>query len=338
MFEDSRIADNVDLQVNSTWGRHCNHLLFVTNYRDMVRSELTLFVNNPDSESARQTLFRYLQQANVSRDTQWFLWSTVMSFVIVENLRYLVHNLNASEPAYLGPLWAGARIPRPSRHPQTFAFNRAALESIVKANCSGGDTMARCLRMAGVKVLDSRDDQGCARFLDAELTADKLPFRHALSPKLSGQCVSTTFVSVQTGVWLQGLLFEYLTHVLTPYGLRARLNVTDARIPWNASSMPNWNSSEVTRPSTSTTTTTSAMTTRPIKEIRQGSVESTFAPATFNKIQNLTLAEANSAALRRFSVAFNSTQKPSATNDGGRTRVRSSDAFNSTLESQLSPQ
>lgn len=140
----------------------------------------------------------------------------------------------------------------------------------------------------------------------------------------TGQCVSTTFVSVQTGNWMHGTLYEYLTHVLTPYGLRGRLNVTDAYVPWNASAMPLWNASEETKPSTTTTTT------RTLKEMPNATEEPTLAPATFNNVQNLSLAAPSSAALLRSSEAIYSTQKPSTTEDGGRTWVRSSVVFNST--------
>ncbi|XP_065297382.1 glycoprotein-N-acetylgalactosamine 3-beta-galactosyltransferase 1-like [Dermacentor albipictus] len=241
------IQPDFDLIVNASWGRHCDHLLFVSNNLDRARIGLTMYVEERSPTKACLVVLRYLQELedDAVDDVNWFLWTSVHSFVIVENLRHVVEGLDPSEPSYLGPLWSGARSLRPLSN-TTFVVNRAALNRIARTNCSSFRTIVRCVNTAGVKVVDSRDERGCERFFKGGLGAGCLPFRNAFTPSLPAQqrCLSTTFVSVHAHAH-EMLVFEYLTHVLAAYGQRARLNVTDARVPWNASAMPAWSDQEL---------------------------------------------------------------------------------------------
>ncbi|KAL3185343.1 hypothetical protein MRX96_030160 [Rhipicephalus microplus] len=104
----------------------------------------------------------------------------------------------------------------------------------------------RCVNRAGVKVIESRDERGCERFSNRQLKAEWLPFRNAFTPSMPQPCLSLTFVSVHASP-SEVLLFEYLTRVLTAYGERARVNVTDTWLRWNASTMPEWTDTELHR-------------------------------------------------------------------------------------------
>ncbi|XP_077512142.1 glycoprotein-N-acetylgalactosamine 3-beta-galactosyltransferase 1-B-like [Amblyomma americanum] len=170
---------DLDLLVNDTWGRHCDHLLFVSSDPEAVRLGLTTFVDEPDQSRACHRVLRHLHQRG-SAVAQWVLWAPVSSFVIVENLRHLAGSIGDSEPVYLGPMWPGSRSPRPGSN-TSFALNWAALERIVRSNCSSFRTISRCAYSAGVKVIDSRDEEGCARFFDTHLVAGQLPFRNAFT-------------------------------------------------------------------------------------------------------------------------------------------------------------
>ncbi|XP_075725940.1 glycoprotein-N-acetylgalactosamine 3-beta-galactosyltransferase 1-like [Rhipicephalus microplus] len=237
---------NLDLIVNASWGRHCDHLLFVSNELDTTRTRHTMYVEEGNPMRACLAVLRYLWEFNNDAvNVNWFLWASVQSFVIVENLRHMVEDLDSSKPSYLGALWHGARTPRPSVH-STFVINRAALDRIALTNCSSFRTIQRCVNRAGVKVIESRDERGCERFSNRQLKAEWLPFRNAFTPSMPQPCLSLTFVSVHASP-SEVLLFEYLTRVLTAYGERARVNVTDTWLRWNASTMPEWTDTELHR-------------------------------------------------------------------------------------------
>ncbi|KAH7963744.1 hypothetical protein HPB52_022609 [Rhipicephalus sanguineus] len=79
---------NFDLIVNASWGRHCDHLLFVSNNLATTRTGLTMYVEERNPTRACLAVLRYLREINDDAvDINWFLWTSVHSFVIVENLR-----------------------------------------------------------------------------------------------------------------------------------------------------------------------------------------------------------------------------------------------------------
>ncbi|EDX10590.1 GD12540 [Drosophila simulans] len=89
--------------VKRTWGKHCNVLLFVSGDIDGELEPYVPVINTTDTWTLVQ---QGLMQAYLfyGDKIDWFLRVEPSSFVVVENLRYMIHKrkYQPSQPIYFG--------------------------------------------------------------------------------------------------------------------------------------------------------------------------------------------------------------------------------------------
>ena len=91
------------VHVKNTWGSHCDKLLFMSTEEDRELGAVKLQV-----EEGRQGLwgktkqgFKYVYD-NHFEEFEWFMKADDDTFVIVENLKYLLANYSTNDPIHFG--------------------------------------------------------------------------------------------------------------------------------------------------------------------------------------------------------------------------------------------
>ena len=91
------------VHVKHTWGSHCDKLMFMSTEEDKELGSIKL-----DVEEGRQGLwgktklaFKYVYE-NHYDEYDWFMKADDDTFVIIENLKYLLSNYNTTDPLSFG--------------------------------------------------------------------------------------------------------------------------------------------------------------------------------------------------------------------------------------------
>ncbi|KAH8244313.1 hypothetical protein KR026_006123 [Drosophila bipectinata] len=146
-----------------TWAKRCNKLIFFTNNVDpALPGSVVLSENSSLRESWKNTksALKYLYNHHLN-DADWFLEADDQTYVLMENLRYMLYPFSPERPIYFGS-------------PGT-VMSRDALRKVVEValpnptKCEEkdtGSTMGRlkeCLDNADVEEGNSRDSKGRRR-------------------------------------------------------------------------------------------------------------------------------------------------------------------------------
>ena len=120
--------------------------------------------------------FRYVYQ-HYFNDFHWFMKADDDTYVIVENLRYILKDMDYTKPWYLGRRFKPFVKQGYMSGGGGYVLSREALRRFVKGlhdntpGChasehSGSEdvSMGECMEAVGVPVLDSLDEQGRERF------------------------------------------------------------------------------------------------------------------------------------------------------------------------------
>ncbi|XP_017047699.1 glycoprotein-N-acetylgalactosamine 3-beta-galactosyltransferase 1 [Drosophila ficusphila] len=146
-----------------TWGRRCNRLLFFTSRVDpSLPGSVALPVDHRERESWRKTkaALKYLHEHHLA-DADWFLEADDETYVVMENLRYMVYPYSPEMAIYFGSPGA--------------VMSRAALRRFVEVSlpnpskCEQKDAgptagkLRECLENANVVAGNSHDSEGRRR-------------------------------------------------------------------------------------------------------------------------------------------------------------------------------
>ena len=170
--------------VNDTWGKRCDILLFMSTKADPNFPSVVLDVEEGFEKLWYKTRasLDYIYQHYLN-DADWFLKADDDTYVIVENLRYMLSKLNTSEPHYIGRY-----ITSPEGYNSGgagYVFSRETLRRFKKAlgepSCPQHHqyedvAVGVCLKAQGVRPVSTRDARGKETFipipLEKHLTAD----------------------------------------------------------------------------------------------------------------------------------------------------------------------
>lgn len=165
--------------VQMTWAKRCNEYVFISSKRDDGLGSVDV-TNGTESrnilwgKTKQAFLYAYKQRLN---DFDWFLKADDDTYVILENLRYMLASHSPNKPIWFGkqfkpfnPLGymsggAGYVLSRETvmRFGQAMVSNHKNCK--VKDDTGAEDAeMGKCLFALGVTPSDSRDEEGRGRF------------------------------------------------------------------------------------------------------------------------------------------------------------------------------
>ncbi|XP_043649928.1 glycoprotein-N-acetylgalactosamine 3-beta-galactosyltransferase 1 [Drosophila teissieri] len=223
-------------RVKGTWGRRCNKLIFISSQED--RELGVIDVGVPEE---RNNLYLKMRKAleyvyqNHGEDYDWFLKADDDTFVIMENLRFLLYPYDPEAALYFGHRFrttfpqgymsggAGYVMSRDAlRRLNLFAFNNSQFCPI--NNMSEDRQIGFCLQNVGVVAGDSRDEEGRDRFLPLSLKfmlptfptnnwLPKLAFYEPVNETGSTSGISFHYVKIH-----EFEMYEYLLYRLRIFG------------------------------------------------------------------------------------------------------------------------
>ncbi|CAG9102085.1 unnamed protein product [Plutella xylostella] len=227
--------------VKATWGKRCDILLFMSTEKDNSLPTVKLNVQEGPEFLWRKTrtAFRYVHRHYIDR-ADWFLKADDDTYVIVENLRFMLFNYDTQRPIYFGHRCKDKSKQSYMSGGAGYVLSRDALDKLVNtglpthAPCSkrgqGNEDlqMGKCLESIGVRAMDSRDLYSRERFLPLALTNQfSLDFKkHPWEPtatyyksKKGFDCCSDFAITFH-GIDPQSMyLLDALVYHIRPYGI-----------------------------------------------------------------------------------------------------------------------
>lgn len=171
------------VHVNATWGHRCNILLFMSSKpSESVANNLSLPIVELDVSEGRESLwnktkaaFNYVYTHHMG-DADWFLKADDDTYVVVENLRYLLKDKTPHAPVYFGRRFKGYADQGYMSGGAGYVLSRAALRKFATVLIQNSSLcpeyfpgvedvlMGMCLEKCGVKAMNTRDAVGRQRF------------------------------------------------------------------------------------------------------------------------------------------------------------------------------
>ncbi|XP_022079968.1 uncharacterized protein LOC110973433 [Acanthaster planci] len=168
------------IHVQATWSRRCNKVIFISSQDDPAFP--TVKVEAPEGRQFlwRKTrgAFKYVYDHHLN-DADWFLKADDDTYVVLENLRYLLADKNPNDPVFYGRKFKPYVKQGYMSGGAGYVLSKAALKLAVEkafpnpdlcrsdaraAGAAEDVEMGKCLSRVGVAAGDSRDSQGRERF------------------------------------------------------------------------------------------------------------------------------------------------------------------------------
>lgn len=185
------------VHIKRTWGKRCNKLIFMSTSTDAQIDAIPLNVSHSSANTQwgeTKLALKYIYD-NHRDDADWFLKADDDSYIVMENLRYMLVGYATSDPIYFG-----CKMNRPDQMKQGYfagnagyvlsqnalhRFAMAAQQRVRGDNCNwfsdsgAGDVeLGKCMEEVGVYAGDTRDELKRGRFFidrpeDHLVTGDK---------------------------------------------------------------------------------------------------------------------------------------------------------------------
>lgn len=164
------------VHVRNTWGTRANKLLFMSSTWNSSFPTVGLNVSEGRDHLTAKTMqaFKYVYDNHLN-DADWFMKADDDTYVIMENLRYLLSDYNSSDPIYFGHIF---KVIVPGGYASggagyvlsKEALKRVALHGVKNITICRPDggaedaEMGKCLLNLGIKLMPSTDKLGRSRF------------------------------------------------------------------------------------------------------------------------------------------------------------------------------
>ncbi|XP_022308962.2 glycoprotein-N-acetylgalactosamine 3-beta-galactosyltransferase 1-like isoform X2 [Crassostrea virginica] len=219
-----RLASAVD----STWVKRCSSLAYIGKTPNqsaplpIVKSNYSLYATRTEATFALGDAVSYVQSKNFS-ESDWILFSTDNTFVIMENLRYFLSNQNSSDAVYAGKISKVAIGYARPFHSGMIVFSNTALRLLNRTSiesCNEKDvyevTKSLCLSSNRFVDITPVDNNGTS-LMNILPPKQSIKISGSTSKKVLGSpyTVSMRFLSYQNIY-----SYEMLVYRLRPYGIK----------------------------------------------------------------------------------------------------------------------
>ncbi|EDV94070.1 GH25080 [Drosophila grimshawi] len=163
--------------VKRTWGKRCNKLIFMSSAKDEELDAVALPIGEGLDNLWGKTkeAFEYIYEHHMN-DADWFLKADDDTYMIVENLRYMLYPYNPNTPVYFGCKFkpyvkqgymsGGAGYVLSREAVRRFVVEAIPNPKLCKKENTGREDVeiGKCLENVKVLAGDSRDTNGRGRF------------------------------------------------------------------------------------------------------------------------------------------------------------------------------